>query len=308
MRHLSASGRRWAEASRLARGQHGVLSRAQLTALGLTQQSISRALAAGRLRRVHVGVYIVGGAVLAREARWIAAALAGGRHAVLSHRDAATLWGMADYAHGDIEVTVPGTGARSQPGIRIHRTRHLPPEDVTSRCQIPVTTPARTLADLARVISPRHLQPAFDQGLRSGVLTPAALREQLGRARGRRGAPALRALLGDDPESVARTRSPLEARFVRFCSEEGLPPPEVNAYVCGSEVDASWPGTNVVAELDSWTFHGDREAFERDRAKWAALTAAGFRVVPVTDRRLKRDRVELVAALRRLLLAPPDLP
>ncbi len=300
-RHLSASRQRWAGLVALSGQQHGVVSTRQLKALGFTQQAISRARADGRLRRLHLGVYAVGGAPHTREARWIAAVLAGGHRAVLSHRDAAALWGMADHATGHVEVTVPGTGTRSQPGIRIHRTRHLPPEDVTSRCRIPVTTPARTLADLARVISRRHLQSAFDEGLRSGVLRPAALREQLVRAKGRRGAPALRAFLGDDPESIARTRSPLEARFRRFCSEESLPKPNVNAWVAGYEVDAHWPESNVIVELDSWAFHGGREAFERDRAKWADLTAAGFRIVAVTDRRLRRERLVLAATLRALL-------
>jgi very-short-patch-repair endonuclease len=287
----------------LAVAQHGVVSSLQLLALGFTNRQIDRRLESGRLGRLHHGVYLVGGAGLTRHARWMAAVLACGPSAVLSHRDAAALWGMADFALGDVEVTVPGTGTRSQLGIRIHRTRHLPLEDISSRCQIPATTPARTLADLAAGLSLRHLEAAFEEGLRSGVLGPEALREQLGRNRRRRGTRLLHLLVALEPEQIARTRSALEARFLRLCRSEGLPMPEVNAYVGGYEVDASWPGTNVIVELDSWAYHGSRAAFERDRAKWADLTTQGFQVIPVTHRRLTRERASLAAMLRRLLAA-----
>jgi hypothetical protein len=172
---------------------------------------------------------------------------------------------MADYTGGPIEVTVPGTGAHGRPGTRVHRSRDVAPEDVASHCGIPVTSPARTLLDLAGVVAPRHLEPAFEEDLRSGIVTSEALREQVERNAGRRGVPVLREFLGLDPARVADTKSRLEARFQRFCREKGLPMPVVNAYVGGYEVDVAWPGTNVVVELDSWEFHGGRTAFERDR-------------------------------------------
>jgi hypothetical protein len=208
---------------------------------------------------------------------------------------------MADYAGWPIEITVPGTGARGQPGIRVHRARDLAPEDVASHCGIPVTSPARTLLDLAAVVAPRHLEPAFEEGLRSGILTADALRRQVERNAGRRGVRILRELMGLDPASVADTKSRLEARFLRFCSEEGLPAPQVNAWAGGYEVDMSWPGTNVIVELDGWKFHRDRASFERDRAKWADLTANGHRVIVVTHRRLSRERGEVARTLRAML-------
>ena len=113
--------------------------------------------------------------------------------------------------------------------------------------------------------------------------------------------PILRELLGLDAPEIARTRSRLEVRFLRLCRAEGLPMPEVNAVVGSFEVDMSWPGTNVIVELDGWEFHSGRRSFERDRAKWADLTAAGHRVIVVTDRRLTRERSKLAATLGALL-------
>jgi very-short-patch-repair endonuclease len=285
----------------LAAMQHGVVGAPQLLALGFTRKQIELRLASGRLHRIHRGVYAVGHAPLTRESHWMAAVLACGRGALLSHRSAATLWELADYPHGPIEVTTPGTGSRAQPGIRIHRARSLHPDDVSSRCRIPVTSPARTLIDLAATIAPRHLEEAFEEALRRRIVTPRALAGQVERNTGRSGAPLLRDLLGLDAESIARTKSRLEARFLRFCREERLPMPEVNSSVGGYEVDASWPGTNLVVELDSWSFHRGREVFERDRAKWADLTAMGYRVIVVTHRRLDRDRAGLAATLRACL-------
>jgi hypothetical protein len=164
-----------------------------------------------------------------------------------------------------------------------------------------VTSPARTLVDLAAVVAPRHLEQAFEEGLRSGVVSPEALREQVERSEGRRGVPLLRDLLGIDLSKIAKTKSRLEGRSLRFCSEEGIPLPEINAWVGGYEVDMSWPGTNVVVELDSWEFHHDRASFERDRAKWADLTAKGYRVIVITHRRLTREGPEVATTLRSLL-------
>jgi hypothetical protein len=273
----------------------------QLLELGFTQARIQRRLRTGRLHWLHRGIYAVGHLAVTREGRWLAAVLACGRAALLSHRDGTALWSMADYAGGSIDVTVPGTGARGRPGIRVHRARHLAPEDVSSHCRIPVTSPARTLLDLAAVVARRHLERAFEEGLRSGIVTADALRKQLERNGGQRGVPVLRELLGLDPASIAETKSRLEAGFLRFCDEEGLPAPQVNSWVGGYEVDMSWPGTNVIVELDSWEFHRTRAAFERDRAKWADLTAEGYRVVVVTHRRLTRKRREVAGTLRAVL-------
>ena len=285
----------------LAGRQHGVVAAWQLLRIGFSRKQIEHRVRTRRLQGRFRGVYAVGHAAVTREGRWLAAVLAAGRGAVLSHRDAAALWGLADYAGAAIEVTVPGTGSRDAAGLRIHRTRHLHPSDISSHRSIPVTSPARTLLDLATMIAPRHVELAFEEALRRGVVSVEAVREQVERNPGRKGAPVLRDLLGRAPANLARTKSRLEARFLRFCAEEDLPLPGVNVFVAGFEVDAHWPGTNLIVELDSWEFHSDRASFERDRAKWTDLSAAGYRVIVVTHRRLERERSKLAGSLRGLL-------
>jgi len=305
MHPISVPGALERSLAALAATQHGVVTAAQLLALGFTREQIKWRLAHGRLHRLYRGVYAVGHARVTLEGRWLAAVLACGRGALLSHRAAAALWRLANYAYTDVDVTLPGRGTRAQPGLRIHRTRQFHPDDISLHRSIPVTSPARTLVDLAAVLAPRHVELAVEEGLRSGVVNAEALGEQVERNAGRRGVPLLRDLLGLDPSKVAETKSPLEVRFLRFCDEEGLPPPQVNAWVGGYEVDASWPGTNVVVELDSWEFHRGRAAFERDRAKWADLTAKGYRVIVVTHRRLTQERRKVAATLRNLVVDPP---
>src|SRR4051794_34239062 len=159
----------------LAATQHGVVASWQLIELGFTKAKIRRRVAAGRLHRLHRGVYAVGHSAITREGQWMAAVLVYGQAALLSHRDAADPRGFADYAHGDIEVTVLGGGGRATPGLRVHRMRSLHPDDRSSHCHIPVTSPARTLLDLAAVLAPRHLEQALAEGLRSGVLSSETL-------------------------------------------------------------------------------------------------------------------------------------
>ena len=137
------------------------------------------------------------------------------------------------------------------------------------------------------MIAPRHLRRCYEKAERDEVLDREALRELIDRNKGRRGIGVLRELAGYDPAPAAKTRSELERLFLDFCHEEGLPIPAVNTYAAGFEVDMYWPRANLVVELDSWEFHGDRESFERDRAKAADLTLAGFEVIAVPSRRLE---------------------
>ena len=209
----------------LAGRQHGVVAAWQLLRIGFSRKQIEHRVRTRRLQGRFRGVYAVGHAAVTREGRWLAAVLAAGRGAVLSHRDAAALWGLADYAGAAIEMTVPGTGSRDAAGLRIHRTRHLHPSDISSHRSIPVTSPARTLLDLATMIAPRHVELASEEALRRGVVSVEAVREQVERNPGRKGAPLLRDLLGRAPANLARTKSRLEARFLRFCAEDGPPAP-----------------------------------------------------------------------------------
>jgi very-short-patch-repair endonuclease len=272
--------------ARLAGRQHGVVTRAQLAALGVGRGAVERRVAAGRLHRLHRGVYAVGHTVLTRHGTLIAAVLACGEGAVLSHRSAAELWRIGPWS-ALLDVTAPGD--RAVPGVVCHRA----PVSRLIRHAIPVTTPARTLVDLADLLPRRALERALGEAeylrLDLGGLRPVA---------GRRGAGAVAALLAERrPES--RTRSELEEMFLALCSLHQLTPPRTNDHVEGYEVDALWHDERLIVELDGAQAHLTRAAFEGDRRRDAALTAAGYRVMRLTHRRLDTDAAEVARELRR---------
>ena len=284
----------------LAARQHGVFARWQLLELGLTNRAIDYRLSIGRLHLIHRGVYAVGHKRITRRGHWMAAVLACGPAAVLSHRSAATLWRFLDAAGPRIDVTMPTRGGRSIRRINRHRVRHLPPEDTNRLDEIPVTTVARTLFDLAEVVPSSVLEGAFEAAERAELLDMTAVRPTMERNPGRRAHKRLRSLLPDlaPPEP---TRSELERLFHRLCRLVDLPLPQVNVLVEGFEVDAFWPAQHLVVEADSWQFHKTRAAFERDRARDAALQVAGYRVIRVTYLQLRDDPAGVAATVRSLL-------
>ena len=230
----------------------------------------------------------------------MAAVLACGPDAVLSHRDAAALWGLRPSARAAIDVTVHGKRRDGQHGITIHRTRSLPEDERTVREGIPVTTVGRTLLDLAEVVDSRQLERACEAAERLRLFDLQEIEKLVRRHHGRRGLAAVRKVLGDIDEPPA-TRSELERRFLDLCGEAGLPPPRVNTQVAGFEVDVAWPEARLVVELDGHEFHRTRAAFERDRARdAAALQVAGHHVLRVTDRRLRREPAAVIDDVRAL--------
>jgi very-short-patch-repair endonuclease len=242
-------------------------------------------VASGRLVLVHRGVYAVGHLPRSRETAWMAAVLACGRHAVLSHRSAAALWGIRPTAAARAEVTVPRTsGYRSSAKVIVHHPRRAC--TATVRDAIPVTTPTQTLIDLSSVLPRPALERALEAAETLRLLDVKSLPPQLAKIAG-----------AVEP----RLRSPLEAQFVRLCRRRGLPRPRVNAVVEGLEVDFSWPEQRLIVETDGHRHHGTRAAFERDRERDSALTAAGWRVVRVTHRRLAREPEAVGELLGRLL-------
>lgn len=269
--------------ARLAGRQHGVVSVHQLRAGGLTSSAIGDRLVAGRLHRIHRGVYAVGHPGLSDLGRWMGAVLACGSNAVLSHRSAGQLWRMLPTEsigdHGDapmVHVIVPGEG-RHQPGIRVHRSKTLAREVVTLRHGIPVTKPARTLEDLRRTF-PRSV-------------FAAALRQ----------AEFLRLPIARVVED--HTRSELEARFLGLVRRHRLPHPEVNARLDRFVVDFLWRPEGLVVEVDGWESHGTRSAFEDDRARDARLKLLGLDVLRFTWRQLENDTPDVARTIRRLLPA-----
>lgn len=282
--------------SALAARQHGVVSVVQLLTLGLSRRAVSKRAQTGRLHRVHRGVYAVGHPRLTLHGRLFAAVLACGEGAVISHNSAACLWRLPHRETPRIDVTVPRPGGRrARRTIVVHRAE-LPAQEVACVDGIPVTTPARTLLDLADVVPRRALERAMDEAeyLRLD-LTGLEPRH------GRRGSGLLARVLAEHEPGSTLTSSQLEEQFLRLCRRNSLPRPEVNASLEGYPVDFLWRVHRLVVETDGHAAHGTRAAFERDRVRDADLTAAGWRVLRITHRRLATDRQQVAALLRGLL-------
>ena len=274
----------------LAARQHGCATRGQLRALGLGEKAIDYRLRTGRLHRVYPGVYAIGHRRLHPVDRSMAAVLACGPGAVLSHFSAASLWDFFRRWEQRFEVTI--VGDRRPKEIRVHHCR-LARADKTHHLGIPVTSPARTVLDCA----PRLANPVrfVNDALHSPWLTESQLIEASERhPRGR----LVQAIVLGQP---GVTRSELEDRFVVFCRHHGLPRPEINAIVDSREVDAFFRAERVIVELDSYAFHSDRSTFELDRRKDAEAAAKGLTTVRLTDERMGREPDQEAARLRKML-------
>lgn len=287
--------------ARLATRQHGVISRHQLLALGFGDEAIKVRLDSMRLHALHREVFAVGHTCIGEAGRRWAAVLAYGEEALLSHRSAAALWGLARQRSVliDVTATTGRQGIRRREGIYIHRGR-LHPEDHATHRGLPVTTVARTLFDLAEFVSLKRLESAWEEADRLNLLQLAAIEQICDRGYGRRALKPIRRLLAE-ARAPQITRSPLEDVFAAFCREHHLPMPSFNTTALGFEVDALWPAQRLAAELDSWEFHRHRAAFERDRARDTALQAANYRTIRITHRRLTSDPTTLASQLRGLL-------
>lgn len=289
-----------------AHRQHGVVSRSQLGALGLSETMIRDRMRRGLLLRLHRGVYAVGHAHLRREGRWLAAVLAVGPGAVLSHRDAAGLHDLRSANHARIDVMTTQRGRRSQPRIVVHHTTVLHPLDVTTVGGIPVTSVARTLVDLAGVVSKESLAKAVNEAERQQTFDLNAVEAALARTRSRngRGHANLSAVLADlTANGPSLTRSELEDRFVALIEAHRLPRPRTNAHLGPFEVDALWPEQRLVVELDGWRDHHTRRAFQHDRAKANALQRHGYRVLRYTYADVTRRPARVAGELRAFLAA-----
>lgn len=264
----------------LARRDHGVLATAELLACGLTHAGIHRRAAAGRLHRVHRGVYAIGHAALSREARWVAAVKACGPDAVISHQSAAELWELTPRCPGPVHVTVPyARNPNPNAGIAAHRSRTLSPRDTTRRQRIPVTTPARTLRDLRRLLPREQWEAAVDRARARGFPISGVVDE-------------------------APTRSALERSLLRLCRRHRIPAPRVNVQVGRFVVDFLWPESRLIVEVDGYEYHRARASFESDRARDAELTLQGYRVVRFTYRQVDEQPAKIATTLRELHL--PD--
>jgi very-short-patch-repair endonuclease len=289
--------REWALQEQALR-QHGVATHRDLLEIGFKHGAIKRRVEAKRLHRVHQGVYAVGRPGLERRGRWLAAVLAYGVGAVLSHRSAAVHWGLTRREPAGVDVTAR-QGRAGRPGIIFHRCQ-LEPADVTHHDAIPVTTPTRTLFDLSEVVDENALRGACEEADRLGMLELKELERIVERGWGRHALKPIRPILAD-ARHADDPGSPLEDKFSSFCREQRLPKPSTNVTVLSFKVDALWPAQRLVVELDSVAFHSHRSAFESDRARDAALLVAGYRVIRITDRRLRNEPASVAAQIRQLL-------
>lgn len=279
---------------KIASRQHGAITVAQLEEVGLSRDAAAKRARRGRLHRVHRGVYAVGHGGLSLHGRWMAAVLACGEGAVLSHSSAAALWGLLRPIDGPIHVSVPTTtGRKPRRGIHAHRCQALadspsPPSYLPSRGRrrggvplatlrdaIPVTTVARTIDDLRGSIPPRLIRRAIRQAEFMGLRL--------------------------DGIETDRTRSDLEAAFLRLCERHRLPPPQVNVKLGRWEVDFLWQEYRLVVETDSWTYHRGSVAFEDDHARDLDLRQQGFTELRFTDRQIEGEPARVAEDLARAL-------
>jgi very-short-patch-repair endonuclease len=290
----------------LAARRHMVLSLAELRELGLGVNGVSRRTGSGRLRRLHRGVYAVAPGPLTERGRWRAAVLASSPGAVLSHDDAGALWGVLRSRGGRAHVSTARVGPKDVRGVVLHRVSRLDELDVTERDGIPVTSPARTIVDLAGRLPEARLVRVLHEAEVQRLLDVPAILGALGRVPNRKGAGSLRRALAIDDGGPLR--SVLEERFADLIHEAGLPPPRRNVQIDVGrrlvEVDALWAAARLVAELDGEGAHRTVRAFEGDRRRDIELARAGYVVIRITWRRLKDDPSGVIADIDDLIRRP----
>jgi hypothetical protein len=292
----------------LANKQHGVFSVDQWRELGLTAAALRDRTAAGRYHRVHHTVYsLVPKKLLKREGLYMAAVLACGPGAVLSHRSAAVLHGLRDWGHTKIEVTVPRRSARAHPGVAVHRSTTLTDKDVAVVNNIPCTSLHRTLLDLGDVVTQRQLERAFDQADTLEALDLVAIDDQLARNPTRPGAKACRQVLATHYIGSTPTWSDNEELLLSITRGLGLPDPETNKFIVLDDggpairVDFVWRDQRVIVEADSDKWHRSKQRQEIDRRRDQRLTAAGWTVIRTSWRQMKHDPDALRTVLLKLL-------
>lgn len=256
----------------LVRRQHGAIARRQLLEMGLGVRGIERRIASGRLHPIWRGVYAVGRPQLGRRGRWMAAVLACGPAAVLSHGSAAALWGFGRERGGLIDISLPSSSPRCRPAIRVHRRAALQPEELTAHEGIPITTPVLTLIDEATELAPRELERAVNEADKLDRVRVDDLSDALTRYHGVPGIRRLRRLL--DPVTFRLSDSDLEQTMRERSNAAGLPVPETKVEVNGFEVDFYWPALGIVVEADGLRYHRtplqQRRGLERDQAHTAS--------------------------------------
>ncbi len=288
--------------------QHTVASLDQLARLGLAPRAVQQRALAGRLHRIHHAVYsLVPAPLLTRHGRLMAAVLACGPGAVLSHRSAAALHQIRATDRAKIDVTVPSRSSRCHIGVDLHRSLTLIDRDVTLVEGIPCTTVARTALDLASVLNRRGLERTFDQAEVESLLNLRAVADQLERNPNRAGAATLKAVLHEHTAGSTFTWSEFEERFLALIRAADLPSPEVNAWLdlhdgeLPLRVDFLWRERKAVVETDGHRTHRTRQGTERDRRNDQRLTLAGWGYLRLTWFQLAREPNRITQTVTKLL-------
>lgn len=294
----------WHSIVALATRQHGAVAREQILSLGVSRRVVSRALADGLLLSAHRGVYWVGPPGETVHAQAMAAVLAVGDGATVCRHSAAYLYAAlrCPTPPPPVSLLVPGRSGASRAGISVHRVAAIHRRDRRLLGPIPITSPARTLLDLAACATDAEFEEAFDEMCFRRLIRPAQLDELLGRSAGARGVRKLRSLAMAE-QAGERNRREAEKRMAALIRAAGLPPAQPNARVGQFVVDFLWPEQRVAVEIDGFATHGRRAAFESDRARDGDLQLLGIRVVRVTWRQLRNEPQAVVARVSAALAA-----
>jgi hypothetical protein len=307
-RVVSSSRSRDRELAEQASCQHGVVARRQLLGMGFSSHQIERMRAARRLHDIHRGVYALGHRVLSQRSRWMAAVLASGPAALLSHRCAAALTNIRRTSLTYAEVIVPQRRGTIE-GVRVHVSARILEQDRDTIDGIPCTSLARTLLDLSAILPRREIERACDEAEVQELFDLKAIHDVLARSHGRRGTAMLRAVLDEHAIGTTLTRPGLEERTLTMLDGHGIKRPEVNVrLVCrpgvAPEVDFLWRRERLVLETDGNRFHRTPRQIERDRRKEADLVRAGYRVLRATSRQVEHEPATVALMVRAALAAP----
>jgi putative AbiEi antitoxin of type IV toxin-antitoxin system/uncharacterized protein DUF559 len=282
--------------ARLAADQHGVVATRQLATLGFSRSAIRRMCERGWLFRIHRGVYAVGHPRLTLHGRWMAAVLACGPEAVLSHHQAAALHDLRRAPWSPIHVTAPGL--RDHIGVDCHVARGMRGRPHVIIDGIPVTSVERVFLDMAAVLGPQRLRSLLEAAQRKGSFEYDRVLYAIERSNGHTGVGSLRAALASLGDSAPATRSGLEILFLELIRAAGLPEPSVNVIAAGDVVDFYWPQFSLVVEVDSWEYHRLRRPFEEDRRRGNRMELAHVMVLRYTDKMLRQEPERVIAEMR----------
>lgn len=271
----------------LAKSQHGVISRRQLLDLGFSPKAVKHRVSVGRLHPIRRGIYSVGRPSLTQHGHWMAALLACGNGAVLSHSSAAALWRIGFEQCSVVTLSLPSRSHRKVPGLRIHRRPTLQDRDITAEYGIPVTTPIQTLIDMTPRLDRAGIERMINEADKYNLAHPPGLRRALDQRIGEPGVARLRHIL--DRRTFRLTKEELERRFLPLAAKAGLPVPLTGQWVNEFEVDFYWPDLGLVVETDGLRYHRTPAEQARDRLRDQAHTAAGLTQLRFTHEQVRYE-------------------